>query len=71
VVLTHCNGGIVDIDNSLICTGLSVISFAFLVLFSHTVLLNSIRQSRVTGVLDATNFAPLSLTQALDEYGLG
>jgi hypothetical protein len=34
-----------------------------------TVLLNSIRQSRVTGVLDVTNFATLSrVTEALDEY---
>jgi hypothetical protein len=34
-----------------------------------TVLLKSIRQSRVTGVLDVTNFATLSrITEALDEY---
>jgi hypothetical protein len=34
-----------------------------------TVLLKSIRQSRVTGVLDVTNFVTLSrVTQALDEY---
>jgi hypothetical protein len=34
-----------------------------------TVLLKSIRQSRVTGVLDATNFATLSrVTEAVDEY---
>jgi hypothetical protein len=33
-----------------------------------TVLLKSIRQSRVTGVLDVTNFATLSrVTEALDE----
>ena len=36
---------------------------------SRTVLLKSIRQSRVTGVLDVTNFATLSrVTEALDEY---
>jgi hypothetical protein len=35
----------------------------------YTVLLNSIHQSRVTGVLDATNFGTLSrLTEVLDEY---
>jgi hypothetical protein len=34
-----------------------------------TVLLKSIRQSRVTGVLDVTNFGTLSrVTEALDEY---
>jgi hypothetical protein len=34
-----------------------------------TVLLKSIRQSRVTGVLDMTNFTTLSrITEALDEY---
>jgi hypothetical protein len=36
---------------------------------SCTVLIKSIRQSRVTGMLDVTNFATLScVTQALDEY---
>jgi hypothetical protein len=36
---------------------------------SHTVLLKSIRQSRVTGVLDVTNFGTFSrITEALDEY---
>jgi hypothetical protein len=35
----------------------------------HTVLLKSIRQSRVTGVLDVTNFGTLSrVTEARDEY---
>jgi hypothetical protein len=35
----------------------------------NTVLLKSIRQSRVTGVLDVTNFAALlRVTEALDEY---
>jgi hypothetical protein len=35
----------------------------------NTVLLKSIRQSRVTGVLDVTNFGTLShVTEALDEY---
>jgi hypothetical protein len=35
----------------------------------NTVLLKSIRQSRITGVLDVTNFATLShVTEALDEY---
>jgi hypothetical protein len=34
-----------------------------------TVLLKSIRQSRVTGVLDVTNFGTLSrITEVLDEY---
>jgi hypothetical protein len=34
-----------------------------------TVLLKSIQQSRVMGVLDTTNFATLSrITEALDEY---
>jgi hypothetical protein len=37
--------------------------------FRNTVLLKSIRQSRVTGVLDVTNFGTLSrVTEALDEY---
>jgi hypothetical protein len=37
--------------------------------FWTTVVLISIRQSRVTGVLDATNFATLSrVTEALDEH---
>ena len=37
--------------------------------FIGTVLLKSIRQSRVTGVLDVMNFGTLSrVTKALDEY---
>jgi hypothetical protein len=38
-------------------------------LIPGTVLLKSIRQSRVTGVLDVTNFGALSrVTEGLDEY---
>jgi hypothetical protein len=62
------------------CPGQFVINFgAFTSFIRHlsrqdiqlTVLLKSIRQSRVTGVLDVTNFGTLSrVTEALDEYTL-